>query len=122
MAFGITTIRSISNFASSNVEITNTRTGQIVNIPPNQTVPAAVEIPWADTRPQIASHHLAIEIRNETKYYIFQQRGYVRYRTTVALGGWDENNTRPVPGYEPGDGDRVLSIKSDETFEVQITG
>src|SRR5262249_20372278 len=44
--FGETTITSISNFTESNVRLTNTQYGNVVNAPPNDTTPSRIDIPW----------------------------------------------------------------------------
>ena len=119
MAFGVTTIKSMSNYASSNVEVTNTQSGQIVIIPPSGTVPSNVEIPWADDWNTAFTKHLTIEVGNTPRYYIFQKQGIVYYLTNLTIEDWQRRRTR-APGHDERDGDRVLVIKSDETFEIQI--
>ena len=117
---GVTTIKSISNYSSGNVKITNTQYGQVVSAPAGDTVPANVDIPWADFWHQFRERHLVIEVGGTPKYYVFQRSGNVCYCTGLSSGEFSVY--KEVPGYSRGDGDRILIIESNETFEIQRTG
>jgi len=114
-AFGVTTITSISNYSSSNAKLTNTQYGNVVNAPPNDATPSRIEIPWADDAATAWDRHLTIEIGGTPKYYLFQKSGVVVYCTTLV------ENLKAIPGYSQGDGERILTLRS-ETFEIERSG
>ena len=118
LAFGITTITSISNFSSRNVKLTNKENGQVANCPPEDTARSNVDIPWADDWVSLVNYkYLEVKAGGSAKYYIFQGHGRVYYATGLAKAAYD--NRERVPGFSQGDGARNFSMNADETFEVE---
>jgi hypothetical protein len=117
--FGVTRIKSITNFSASNAELTNIENGDVENAPANDTTPSSIDIPWADNRDQFIGRHLVIEMGGRPKYYLFQSHGTVQYCLGDSPAAY--NARTRVPGFFRGDGDRILILRSGD-FEIQRTG
>ena len=120
---GVTAIKSLANFTKGEVLIRDLENGSSRVIGARTARGFDYWIPWCRSQNEFGVHHIEIEVpKGQRKFYIWQsadQDGdYVRFSTD---GQYHASGTR-VPGVSTVNGNRLIVIREDGSFNVQYSG
>ncbi len=128
---GVTAFKSLSNFSGQPVRIMDTENGSSRVIQANSAGGFDYWSPWCTSQGDFSRHHIELEVPQGTVQFCIWQSAdqdgdFVRFSTDRQYHGRNDGLTgQPgthVPGVANVDGNRLLIVHTDGTFEVQQSG
>jgi hypothetical protein len=129
---GVTAIAGIINKTTGAVtvktwELSATGIGQPstpveVQVPAGQSVTWGHWVPWCTSQTAFINgqHYITIQIQSPAKtWYLWQSNENWQDRVRYNDQPWWKPNATPVPGVSEVDGDRVLEVNADGSFQLR---